>query len=128
MEIEEYRLQFIDNLRFDAEHEGTEPETQFINKALNDLEEMGELNDPMPMSVEMKGRRGRVMAFDAYAYDDADGALVMIASDFKNERETVSTLTNSRIDDLYNHMRNFIDRSEERRVGKECRSRWSPYH
>ena len=22
----------------------------------------------------------------------------------------------------------FMDRSEERRVGKECRSRWSPYH
>ena len=22
----------------------------------------------------------------------------------------------------------FINRSEERRVGKECRSRWSPYH
>src|SRR2546426_11558140 len=22
----------------------------------------------------------------------------------------------------------FLDRSEERRVGKECRSRWSPYH
>ena len=24
--------------------------------------------------------------------------------------------------------RGFIQRSEERRVGKECRSRWSPYH
>ena len=23
---------------------------------------------------------------------------------------------------------NFAYRSEERRVGKECRSRWSPYH
>src|SRR2546422_10119160 len=23
---------------------------------------------------------------------------------------------------------NYLDRSEERRVGKECRSRWSPYH
>ena len=23
---------------------------------------------------------------------------------------------------------NMIGRSEERRVGKECRSRWSPYH
>ena len=23
---------------------------------------------------------------------------------------------------------NKVDRSEERRVGKECRSRWSPYH
>ena len=22
----------------------------------------------------------------------------------------------------------FFTRSEERRVGKECRSRWSPYH
>ena len=28
-------------------------------------------------------------------------------------------------DDLYN---NELLRSEERRVGKECRSRWSPYH
>src|ERR1043166_6489701 len=25
-------------------------------------------------------------------------------------------------------LNNFIIRSEERRVGKECRSRWSPYH
>src|SRR3712207_9288901 len=24
--------------------------------------------------------------------------------------------------------RRYNDRSEERRVGKECRSRWSPYH
>ena len=24
--------------------------------------------------------------------------------------------------------RNYAERSEERRVGKECRSRWSPYH
>ena len=24
--------------------------------------------------------------------------------------------------------RGMIQRSEERRVGKECRSRWSPYH
>src|SRR3712207_2763375 len=27
-----------------------------------------------------------------------------------------------------NTARNLIFRSEERRVGKECRSRWSPYH
>ena len=24
--------------------------------------------------------------------------------------------------------KNIFNRSEERRVGKECRSRWSPYH
>src|SRR2546425_13166737 len=30
--------------------------------------------------------------------------------------------------DLERYMRVQIERSEERRVGKECRSRWSPYH
>ena len=37
-----------------------------------------------------------------------------------------------RIDVLVNNAGNFFagyfERSEERRVGKECRSRWSPYH
>ena len=35
-------------------------------------------------------------------------------------------------DSLYVALKNgglgILDRSEERRVGKECRSRWSPYH
>src|SRR5258708_23610743 len=29
---------------------------------------------------------------------------------------------------LRNFFERLADRSEERRVGKECRSRWSPYH
>ena len=34
-----------------------------------------------------------------------------------------------RLDDGYdNYMPGYGPRSEERRVGKECRSRWSPYH
>ena len=28
----------------------------------------------------------------------------------------------------YARLKKNINRSEERRVGKECRSRWSPYH
>ena len=31
-----------------------------------------------------------------------------------------------RLIELANHQQ--LERSEERRVGKECRSRWSPYH
>ena len=34
--------------------------------------------------------------------------------------ETISAL--NEVDEMSKH------RSEERRVGKECRSRWSPYH
>ena len=30
--------------------------------------------------------------------------------------------------DLFEEDDDIAERSEERRVGKECRSRWSPYH
>ena len=38
-----------------------------------------------------------------------------------------------KIDDVYKQFKSYVKvkpllRSEERRVGKECRSRWSPYH
>ena len=54
----------------------------------------------------------------------------------KNVDETVETPTISKIIDYvladpYEHiiyMDVKLKRSEERRVGKECRSRWSPYH
>ena len=32
------------------------------------------------------------------------------------------------MDEIYNYLEHNNIRSEERRVGKECRSRWSPYH
>ena len=32
------------------------------------------------------------------------------------------------IKDIFAHRKTPLTRSEERRVGKECRSRWSPYH
>ena len=120
MEIEEYRAQFIDELRFDADHEGTEPETQFINKLLENLVSIGELADPMPMSIEIKGKKGRIMAFDAYAYDEADSSLILIASDFTNERETANTLTNTRINELYTHMRYFLDEAINGKMSDYC--------
>ena len=35
---------------------------------------------------------------------------------------------NGRNDSLWSQIVAVMERSEERRVGKECRSRWSPYH
>ena len=39
-----------------------------------------------------------------------------------------SSSCNGRTDDSRNVWSHGVHRSEERRVGKECRSRWSPYH
>ena len=56
----------------------------------------------------------------------------------KLHTEEVDTLFNAilsleTVDECYNFFEDVctikeIMRSEERRVGKECRSRWSPYH
>ena len=45
-----------------------------------------------------------------------------IELDYKNAPVTASNFEQYVKDGHYN------GRSEERRVGKECRSRWSPYH
>lgn len=120
MDLYEFRAEFIDELRFNAEHDGTEPETQFINKMLENLEEIGELNDPCQISVELRGKRGRKMAFDAYAYDEADNSLILITSLFSNIKDTTSTLTNTQIDDLYKYMTNFLDEAVNGHISDYC--------
>ena len=49
---------------------------------------------------------------------------ILIAA--RNEETVIKNLINSL--KKQNYPSNKYDRSEERRVGKECRSRWSPYH
>src|SRR3712207_4029905 len=58
----------------------------------------------------------------------ANGALVLsVDTDFDGCMEMVKRLAKEPGIYLANSM-NSLRRSEERRVGKECRSRWSPYH
>ena len=59
---------------------------------------------------------------------DRVGAVEFIRGCYRTPNVTVVTVDTpllNRALDLYDARR---DRSEERRVGKECRSRWSPYH
>ena len=44
---------------------------------------------------------------------------------YVNNISIISKINNEKIKKT---QRNVPNRSEERRVGKECRSRWSPYH
>src|SRR5271157_6291867 len=38
------------------------------------------------------------------------------------------SLSRNKLRTIFLNIKLFLHRSEERRVGKECRSRWSPYH
>src|SRR2546426_11956881 len=51
--------------------------------------------------------------------------LNMVAGGFKNDLVALNDTTPH--DQRYDRLIEYT-RSEERRVGKECRSRWSPYH
>ena len=119
MDIEEFRKDYLRQIRSNAEYNRTDPEEQFINMALEQLVDMGEIIDPFPISCEMYGRRGRLMEFDSYAYDDADSSIVLIISDFQNTEEK-TTLTNSRIDELCKHMLNFVDEAYSGNIREFC--------
>ena len=41
---------------------------------------------------------------------------------------SVDSMRNSIVETMRSEKATWAERSEERRVGKECRSRWSPYH
>ena len=45
-----------------------------------------------------------------------------------NQYKVLSALQKCRVQDSHFAWNTGRSRSEERRVGKECRSRWSPYH
>ena len=74
-----------------------------------------------------------------YRLVNQDG-LVIEAAHLASDSATLEKLHNSMASMFSGHMRRIVQldrgrskaggayRSEERRVGKECRSRWSPYH
>lgn len=120
MEIEEYREQFIDEIRNDASLEGSDPESYFIERVLANLEDIGELRDPIPMSVEMRNNKRQILSFDGYSYDEADGALVLITSEFNNQRNNNPTLTNTRIEELLLYMQRFIEEAVNGNIRNFC--------
>ena len=120
MEIEDYRKQFIDEIRNDASLEGSDPESYFIERVLTDLEDIGELSDPIPMSIEIRNTRRQILAFDGYSYDEADGALVLIISEFTNQRDSAPTLTNTRIEELLSYMQRFIEEAVNGNIRNFC--------
>ena len=59
-------------------------------------------------------------------YFSGTGNSKFIASRFAENMDAECHSIEEKID--FSELLHRVDRSEERRVGKECRSRWSPYH
>ena len=57
-----------------------------------------------------------------------NGKEAIVGQSFINLTADGSTLQITTNNQEISRLGSVIQRSEERRVGKECRSRWSPYH
>ena len=76
----------------------------------------------------MKDQEQAKAILEAAGYIDTDGDGWREQPDGTPMDVLVTPQYNATKAALYQRIAEIIVRSEERRVGKECRSRWSPYH
>ena len=82
--------------------------------------ELGYNND---LQTEFKGYLKTIQTDDGSITLECEDAIWLFRKELKNKEHKNITAKS-----LLQKVVQEIDRSEERRVGKECRSRWSPYH
>ena len=80
------------------------------------------LNESFPMQVVMRGLLGISQEVLGLTFDLEEGANVC------HEDVRLYTVRDAALGKVIHWQVLPGPRSEERRVGKECRSRWSPYH
>ena len=82
---------------------------------------LGAFKESNPEATPTDVARRMFDAAAAKVFQEAQGksrmATTLLASIYRHDKVTIAHVGDSR-----------AYRSEERRVGKECRSRWSPYH
>ena len=102
-------------------HQGPRP--SLADVALRSIERRRGLIRDRDILIVGAGRMGRLAANAAVAA----GANVSLANRSSDGARALAVTTGARLETFDPGVR-ISARSEERRVGKECRSRWSPYH
>lgn len=119
MNISEYAVDFINNIRADASINGTDAGDEFYSQTLDILKENGEFDDPILHWFSKSGRKNRIMQIDGYAFDETDKSLILLIYDFEDS-ENPSNLINSQIDVLYKRLLAFLDESCNGKIEEYC--------
>lgn len=108
MDIEDFRIEWIEDLRIAAEANQSDPHSEFVLDAIDRLSEAEEVENVEVGYFEGIGRRNARMMIDGYAFDAVDKSCVLLLSDFSNS-DQIETLTSTDIDRLYNNMRYLVE-------------------
>ena len=103
---EEFEKEFLDDVRLNAQIDGTTPDDYFFNDILNRLSSMGEITDPQVVPMQKRCRNQKIMSFDAYAFDESDKSIVLISNDYIDDLNGI--LNRTQIEQYKQRMLNFL--------------------
>lgn len=112
--FDEYRKEYLEDMRINAQIDGVTPDEYFFTDALDKLSAMGEITDPVIRPIQKRCRNNKIMTFDAYAFDASDKSFVLITNDFKDVAD--ATLTRTDLDTIRTRMLNFIQEAFDERL------------
>ncbi len=107
MDIDQYRTDFIQQIRINAQTNGLTPDEEFVQTIVEKLNEMGELTDPFIQYFGQRGPKNSMMKIDGYSIDPSDKSLIFFQSDFRNNDDE-ETLIKTDLENRYKQMSAFL--------------------
>ena len=111
MNLEDFRSEWIEDLRVAAEANQSDPHSEFVLEAVDRLSEAEEIENVEVGYFEGRYKNAKMM-IDGYAFDVVDKSCALLISDYSNS-EQLETLTATDIDRLYNNMRYLVEAALE---------------
>ena len=102
MNLEEYRKDYLENVKISALEDFTNVDYAFTESVVDILIDAEEIDDFNYGYFNAYGNHGKKMTMDGFYYDEYDKSMVILYTDFSNEDET-TTLINSDIDKIYSN-------------------------
>ena len=119
MELDQYRIDFVQQLRVNAQAWGYTPDEEFTREMVERLEAMEEIVDPFIQYFGQKGPGNILMKIDGYSIDPSDKSLILFQSDFRNTEEA-GNITQTDLENAYKRMMAFLSCSLEGKLSNYC--------
>lgn len=117
MKLDEFRFDFIENIRNDSIIQGITPSQVFLETMATQLENMDYLFNSEFLSFYKSGSGNKIMKFDLYSYDESEKSLILLYNDYIDEDDK-NNLTQSDIDTIALRMRHFVEETYDGTIFK----------
>jgi hypothetical protein len=108
MTLEEFRKIFIETVRATAAAEENYVVAAFVDEAVKNLAEAGEIADFEHCHYKGVGSRKRALRIDGFGFDDVDESVRLLVADWHGE-ETMETLTQTDAKEILGRVRAFTE-------------------